>query len=289
MEQLRAEVMKRHTLSFVEDSQLPPLCDYLRELKARHIEAERYLEARDANELLEYCKVEIQHRLDSQPIPPPDHEAESTVTGQKLSAQDRRIQEHDDRLHEKLAALEQRHQQELQEFEREWSEVMPERYRRPSKLLIEMREVAYNLALADRFEEAHARKVEADNLEQRELAEAQSRLNADYKQAKRKLLERHQEESGQMRATAELQRELLFSRRAAVEHAFANRILVLDAKPKSKGRSSPPSTSSLATTRSPPEKPFTRRLMPLKPPNAASSSSAKGSPGTPPGDGPGEE
>jgi hypothetical protein len=52
--------MHRHTLSFVEDAQLPLLCDYLRGVKIRASEAESYLEARDANKMMEYFKSEIQ-------------------------------------------------------------------------------------------------------------------------------------------------------------------------------------------------------------------------------------
>jgi hypothetical protein len=54
-------------------------------------------------------------------------------------------------------------------FEAEWRDVMPDRCRHPSRTLIEMSQVAHNLAAADRFEQAHERSLEADRSEQREV------------------------------------------------------------------------------------------------------------------------
>jgi hypothetical protein len=234
------------------------------------MEDELYLDARDVNELLEYCKSEIQYRSGRQPRPSPDREPQSTATGQQLSKYERKIQEHDDKTRDKLGSLEEKHQQELQDFEVEWREVMPDRYRHPSGALIELRQIARNLAAVDRFEEAQARKLEADRLEQREIEEAQARLKYDFQQAKRKLIARQQEEVAQLQATAQQQRDLLVSKRNGTQRAFANRMNVLEVKPQVKGRQPVAQGSTRASgVRTSPKKTVEYRLPPLQPPNGS--------------------
>jgi hypothetical protein len=62
LEKLRRTIMKRRTFSFVNDRDLAPLFTYLRQYKAILLSDEEYLQARDANELIEYTKKEIDKR-----------------------------------------------------------------------------------------------------------------------------------------------------------------------------------------------------------------------------------
>jgi hypothetical protein len=268
MDQLRLHALERHSFAFIGDRALQRLFDYLNHLKIQHLEAERYLAAGDASELMEQCRAEIHSRTGISPRTYPPRDPTHTATGQQLSKYDRRIQDHEDRLREKLANLAVKHQQELDAFETEWREVIPERYRRPSKVLMDMRHFAHNLAVGSRFEDAQARKEEADNQAEKELQAAQERLNNDYARAKKRLLATQREEVNQVQETALQQRELLFTLRTATEQAFSNRMLVLDTKPTvwTKGGPPPQASTKSSGVRNSPKRTAEFRLPPLQPP-----------------------
>jgi hypothetical protein len=270
LEQLRHEVMERRSLSFLSDSQLESLHGHVRKLKARHLEAEEYLEARDASELMEYCRTEIQFRR-GQPVPPgTDRDPQATTARRALTKYEQRINEHDEQLNQKLAQLEAKHEQELNRFETQWRDVMPDRYRKPSKLLLQMRYTIQNLAQSEYFGEAQARKEEADNLARQEMAAAQLRLNQDYQAAKRRLLAKHQEEISQIVDQAQRQRALLLTKKTATQWAIGNRQMVLETKPmfKKKTPIRAGAVAGPAPRKSQRVNSEAQRLPPLKPPNA---------------------
>jgi hypothetical protein len=273
MEQLRTQVLERRTFAFVEDSKLQGLYDYLRTLKARHLEAERYLEARDANELLEYCRAELQYRTNQTSTIPVDSDVSNSQKAQALNDCNQEIEKHDENTATKLQQLREKHAGELEALETEWSESMPERYRRPSKRLIDLRQVSRSLAYAGKFEEAAAQKAETELLAQKEQQEAQQRLDEDYRNTRRKLTSKHDEEIRLVVETASLHRELLLSKRTALETGVAHRKLVLSSKPPTKIRAQPgiiagPSAKSSGVRKS---GKFSgdQRLPPLQPPTAS--------------------
>ena len=268
LERLRKQVLERRSVSFVPTEKLLPLHDYCRGLKAEYMEAEQYLDARDATEVMEACKTElgardVQTAREEREKNPKDHE-----TRRSLQEWDQKISQHDEKTRKKLESLEKKHSQEMEAFEKEWREVMPDRYRRPSKLLMTTREAAHTLAYAGKFEEAEVRKNEAIALEQRELEEAQKRLNTDYSVAKAKLQEKQRAEVAQMEKTASEQRELLCSKRKGVEQAHQNRLMVLKTMPipqKQKVGTQGLQSREPGVRRS--QKRTDERLPPLQPPN----------------------
>ncbi|KAH0793613.1 hypothetical protein GPJ56_002446 [Histomonas meleagridis] len=148
---------------------------------------------------------------------------------------------------------------------------MPDKYRRPSRKLIELRQTAHNLALCGNFDEAQERKVEAENLEIKETEEAQKRLNKEYSIAKNKLIRKQAEEVRAFQENAQQQRDILISKKHVAEQASNNRKNVLNLKPSQKSRL----TSSLRSSGSPTRPIVTRRshnrniekkLPPLRPP-----------------------
>jgi hypothetical protein len=269
-EQLRREVMERRSLSFLSDAQLESLHGYVRRLKAAHLDKEEYLDARDASELMEYCRWEIQFRR-GQPVPPAvDRDPQSTTARQALIAYERRLSDHNEQLGQRLAELETKHEKELREFEVKWRDVMPDRYRKPSKLLLEMRYTMQNLAQAEYFEEAQARKEEVERLARQEVAAAQLRLNHDYQTARQRLVARQQEEVGQVNEQAKMQRALLITKKTGAQRAIGNRQTVLETKPmfKKKAAIRAAVVATTAARRVEKENPEPHRLPPLRPPNA---------------------
>lgn len=172
----------------------------------------------------------------------------------------------------------------MEEFEKEWREVMPDKYRRPSKQLIELRQQAHTLGYAGKFEEANERQIEAKNLMQREHEQAKRKLDRDYEIAKNKFIKKQNEAMSILQQTCQQQRELLVSKKQITEQALEKRKLVLGSKPpqKQKSRSSSsiqnsaPSNSLNQTTSSNTQNRNTRkssnfnpeeRLPPIEPPN----------------------
>ncbi|KAH0793987.1 hypothetical protein GPJ56_002199 [Histomonas meleagridis] len=157
----------------------------------------------------------------------------------------------------------------MEAFETEWKEDMPDKYRRPSQRLIELRKSAHNLALCGEFNEAQDLKNEAENLERKETEEAQRRLNKEYTIAKNRLIRKQKEEIRIFQENAEQQRIVLLSKRQIAEQASNNRKNVLNSKPSPKSRNSPQSKGSptrLLGTRRSPSRSADRKLPPLIPP-----------------------
>lgn len=172
----------------------------------------------------------------------------------------------------------------LEEFETEWREVMPDKYRRPSKQLIELRQQAHTLGYAGKYEEANQRQIEAKNLMQQEYEQAKFKLDHDYENAKNKLIKKQNEQMSILQQNSQQQRELLLSKKKMTEQALEKRKLVLGSKSSQKQKSrsnssiqnSPPANSNLNQTNSSVSQNRTRksanfnpeeRLPPLEPPN----------------------
>ena len=85
MAQLYQEVIKKRSLIIVEDNQLLPLLDYCLDYKQQCLEDEKYLLARDANELAESIKEELQYREEDQSSSQTVATEESTETTKKIS------------------------------------------------------------------------------------------------------------------------------------------------------------------------------------------------------------
>ncbi|OHS96432.1 hypothetical protein TRFO_37413 [Tritrichomonas foetus] len=85
MADLHQQVLKKRSLGFVEEDQLLPLYNYLGNLKMQYLEEEKYLEARDANELMENCKEEIQFRNEDKNDEQNRDSSENSTAGRKKS------------------------------------------------------------------------------------------------------------------------------------------------------------------------------------------------------------
>lgn len=85
MARLYQEVLKKRSLIIVEEDQLKPLLEYCLDYKQQCLEEEKYLLARDANELAESIKEEMQYRKEDQSANQSSTADESTETTKKIS------------------------------------------------------------------------------------------------------------------------------------------------------------------------------------------------------------
>lgn len=292
MDQIYQEVLKKKTLAFIQTSQLPQFYEYCDNLKDKLIDEERYLDARDADLLMGSIVEELSYRKDNNPqqTSAPTNEQENQEgnpikiedanTNQLIQGLDKKIQQQEETAKQKIQALQQKQIEDLKKFEKEWSDVMPEKYRRPSKRLLLMREQAHTLAVAGKYQEANSRQMAANALMQEEFESAKMRLNRDYNDAKKKFLKKQNDELELLQTTQKQQHDLLLTKKQDLQESINKRKAVLEKKAKSKPQQSTNSQSQLNNTSSIPSRnrpvkktsnaqsdPF--KLPPLKAPNRA--------------------
>ena len=281
-EAMRKSVMQKKSIDSISDEDLPNFVAYMNQYKMDCLDKEDYLAAKDAAAILDACKAENTSRQKKTETEKESENGPDTI-GKKKAAIEEKIQKFDAETEEKTKALQENQNKELEEFETKWREEMPEKYRRVPKKLVELRETARTLGLAGHYDEAAARKAEADQLEIEEHKEAQNRLRHDYRVAKNKLLQKHQLELNKFNESRQEKRELYVAEVRNLEDTEKNRENVLKSKPFSnkKGVRDSQEGHSHFMNRSLPRKShpmMENKLPPLKPPNdkeGSSSSPAK--------------
>ena len=282
-EAMRKSVMQKKSIDSISDEDLPNFIAYMNQYKMDCLDKEDYLAAKDAAAILDACKAENTSRKKKIETEKESESGPDTI-GKKKAAIEEKIQKFDAETEEKTKTMQENQNKELEEFETKWREEMPEKYRRVPKKLVELRETARTLGLAGHYDEAAARKAEADQLEIEEHKEAQNRLRHDYRVAKNKLLQKHQLELTKFNESRQEKRELYLAEVRNLEDTEKNRVNVLKSKPFStkKGVRDSQDGHSTVLSRSLPRKShpmMETKLPPLKPPNdkegAPSSSPSK--------------
>lgn len=174
----------------------------------------------------------------------------------------------------KMNELHKKHSEQLEKFETDWREVMPEKYRKPSQKYVELKQSALDLAYAGQYEEAETRKQECEALKVKEYQEAKWRMDREYRQSRNKLMKQFKYETEHLNDQRKLQKDLLISQRNQLEAAIQKRDIVLRTKPsvpvrKSQNATHEGVTSTIRKTKE--RKSFTSsdvKLPPLTPPNA---------------------
>jgi hypothetical protein len=270
MEALHRQVLDRRSLSFATDDQLPRYSTYLRALKASLLDSEDYLEARSVQDLITRCNSEQRSRANQAATAIATEQA-GRIIAEKQQAIDQlqqQIDEHDNTTASRLAEIEDQHREALAALEQKWTTDMPDRYRRPSKDLIQTRLTYQSLATSGHFEEAAARKAEAASMANREQKAAQRRLNADYRSARAELLGRQEVAIRQFIENSDAHRQRLVRKRQVLKEGLSKRNELLKSKPPQKLRAKTAAGTAVATPRRP-RKEVAQRLGPLNPPKPA--------------------
>jgi hypothetical protein len=93
----------------------------------------------------------------------------------------REIADFDAETQNHLEQLQQRHEEELREFDEHWENVEQEKYRKPSAALIRQRILEAGMIRRDQIERARFIHEGVRLLEEREFAQAQQQYELDYK------------------------------------------------------------------------------------------------------------
>ena len=85
MENLYHEVLQKNSVDFLDDSQLSELHNYLKDLKLQLMDEERYLDARDAYEVMKGIQEEMNRRDREQNESKQKQSPDNSFIGKKLS------------------------------------------------------------------------------------------------------------------------------------------------------------------------------------------------------------
>jgi hypothetical protein len=270
---IKREAIRHQSLAWVASDDLATFIAMMEQEQAQFGEHQKYLDARQSQIAAEAAILEQKRRQKMQLATPPALlEPDFAGANQRLHDVDVLIEEFDRETQQKIDSLRRYQEKKLNNFEIEWRQVMPEKYRRPSKRLSHLRESTLSLAAMKRFDEANAQKILADQLEMKEFQDAQRLLITDYNIAKRTMLEKFASDMNHLVGTRYERKQILLARRRVAEESMINRSLVLLKKPTlagiaSNGRSADTALSQLAKPMKQHMATTTSKLPPLRPPN----------------------
>jgi hypothetical protein len=209
---------------------LQKLLAHLREFSQDRGMREEYADAARASALAEQVRLELSTRHSQ--IPHRDVGVEQRTTDDEFEAcWAEKYDQFDAATAAKRRELSDRQQQSMAHFEGLWLSQMPEKYRRPSQALLEMKQIERSLAIAGQYERARAVHEDAAQLAASEAELLQGHLIRDYRLARARRLRRQQAERdklesdrARLRTVLDAQKKLELEQRANREAVVQERI-----------------------------------------------------------------
>lgn len=151
----------------------------------------------------------------------------------------------------KLEELDQKHIDELTEFEERWNdEQFLRRFTKPSSKLIELKEIEERMVKTKRFKDAKIVRAAFNKLEQQESKEAQENAEREMKKAKHALIEKQKNENESAKYSAMRRIEIVKKSRADFESPYIRVVESLERRIKQAKESETVCNDSPIKTRS---------------------------------------
>lgn len=207
--QQREALFENPNFEEYETTQLTKLKSHLKEYTKHCALNEEYAEAKKSRNLESLLQDELNTR------------GTYTKSIQELKDQQDRIdQEFEEAWQEKRDAfnadtdqriqdLQDKHDHDFAKFERLWAEKMPDKYRKPSGRLLQLKQIEKSLALTGEIDQADFVHAEAERMQEMEMEYAQEILSRDYQIAKEKLLYEQNDEMQMLFDKREHERKIL--------------------------------------------------------------------------------
>lgn len=237
---IRESLLNENTnikLSDLDMKTLSQLLEHLREYSAYCVLQRQYDEAEQANVLYEKIKDEVQmnnlnYKFENNENSLYEEEDISYPELKKAKMQQFKIELEDYDLItiKKRQELDEKLLNDSKLFEENWKVNMPRKYRKPSSKLIELYEIERKFGLTGQFQEAKKIKIEADRLQNIEMAQAQKRLVHDYTIAKSQFDKQQEKERQIFEDTRNHWRSVVVARQKVEMEAIKNRKTVLSVK-----------------------------------------------------------
>jgi hypothetical protein len=224
---LRDQLYENPDMTSNTDSELLRLLAHLREYCQVQSLNENYDDAAKASDLAELVRINMQSRAGSG-TGTYDHLTSSSEEFEANWAE--HFRQFEERMEQKRDNLMARHQWEMEEFEREWSEEMPRKYRKPSAALLQMKAMERSMSISGQYDRAKALHNEAELLAAREAEILQSNLIRDYRLAKEAKVRRQRWEEEKFEHDVDQTRTCMEANKKRELDQRANRDVVVEEK-----------------------------------------------------------
>ena len=233
---LREQLWDNPEFDDIETDELHQLQAHLKEYGQDCAFKEDYDSATKASELNKLVKEEIIRRSSGAQT----HDESETDDEMMQRFEDRwkeKFQMFDDITEQKEKELNDRHKKQMDEFEETWRNDKPQRYRKPSNKLLQLKHIEKSLVISGQYQQARSIHNEAENLVQQETNDLQELLLKDYKEAKDALLKKQKNEKEKLNDARKQGRETLESQKKTELNQMNKRKIVRQEKYKAAQKS----------------------------------------------------
>lgn len=206
-----ASNLENPDFSDISLNDLKKLSAHMKEYQQDRALNEDYVHAREAAQISELIRKELQERNqnDKSHLISANTPANETYLTDFEKQWNEKYQIFDNETEKRRNALLNSQKEEMDAFEKKWSEEMPRRYRKPSNQLLELKQTERNFALSGNFDEAERLHADVENLAKQEAEIIQKRIIRDYQKAKLRLSQRLQEELEKYDSSRQTSRKLI--------------------------------------------------------------------------------
>jgi hypothetical protein len=229
---LRDDLTQGGSVADVDDADLRPLRTHILDYSNQRARAHDFDAARQCSTLAERIHEEIAARQAAKLVKSQQkRQQHDKALGLARERHQQELDEFERDWRDREAKLKEKHEREVQEFDELWARDKPPRYRKSSTTLLEMKQIERSAILVRDYIKARQLKKEIDSRTQLEHRAQQRRLNEDRQEERRQLFERQQKEADTL-ATHKIQErdtierrhtrdlDVLEKRKAAVEIQF---------------------------------------------------------------------
>lgn len=213
IENVACRLLEGESLEIVNKNDAPDVITFLKEYSTKQSLSRNYAEAKIALNLIEglqkYTNVEEQPKPNTAIV-------ESALAEEN---HDEMVKDHieelklfDEQTEKKRELLDLQQKNKMDEFEKDWAEYRPRKYRKPSAKLLGYAQIEHQVALAGDYDYALQIKNQAEIQMEKETRIAQKQLIADYNNGKKRLEEDFKKQIELFEDTRKKQRELIVQR-----------------------------------------------------------------------------
>lgn len=231
--QMREQTIDNHDFTDLSREDMELLLQHTKEYIRYVASKADYEEARRAKALYDAATNALYHKInDREKSNQPREELQEKRRTQE-GAWQKELDDYDTETNAKLQQLEEKHQNELRDYDQKWQEDDTFRkYRKPSARLLDLWRKEKFMARTGQFNEAEIIKAEAEELQQREMNMAQAMLNRDYHLDRDKIVTRQQQEIESLIQTRDHWKSVIVSRQKNEKDVYGNKEIVVEARHK---------------------------------------------------------
>ena len=210
-------------LSSVEKPKLRRFAAYLKEYENVNAANENYAEAKFAKAASEDVRAVINGRAPQNAKDRDASQEEEPHIEDLKKSQKEALKQFDEETNQRRQKLNEEYEKQQQEFEDNWSNNMPPKYRKPSQKLLYLKSIEKSLASKGEYDQATIIKKEVDEQMKKETKQAQDKLYSDYCIAKSQLQQTHESKMDRFERNRSSERQFLIKQQGEDIERFHKR------------------------------------------------------------------